>query len=77
VLAAAASDVSEAANSQTAVTDCQIAVDSLCLDNNDGTSIIRSINVDMEIVSVCIYCVKLHLCLSAMCVLIYDYMHGT
>lgn len=34
--AATASDVSEAANSETAVTDCQIAVDNLCLDNDGG-----------------------------------------
>ena len=42
VLAATASDVSAAANSETAVTDCQAAVDSLCLDG-DGMRLIRHV----------------------------------
>jgi len=30
------SDVSTAANSETAMADCQAAVDSLCIENDDG-----------------------------------------
>jgi len=41
--AATTSDVSAAVNSDTAVTDCQAAVDSLCLDNDDGRMLISHV----------------------------------
>jgi len=39
--AATASDASTAAINETAVTDCQAAVDSLCLDDDDGKSSVK------------------------------------
>ena len=36
VAAATTTDASAAGNDETAVTDCQAAIDGLCLDNDDG-----------------------------------------
>jgi len=41
--AATASDASVAANSETAVADCQVAVDGLCIDNEGGMLLISHV----------------------------------